>query len=204
MSLPAQQPSCVSIAFYFLVFILGIGTPSHVEAFAARRGCARQLSNASSGHTPLDRSTAATSHRRLSNNDDDYDPRDNLGRTIRGVQSLTLKTEVEVGDTVVCKRAVERLNIYENASYEVKSIYTQSFDEETQQTVKEPLSSLAEAETTNPNQSVYLTLFSPEHHAEAVIVTAEEVGLVTVREELGNVVWLAVPGFFWILVAGFP
>lgn len=102
---------------------------------------------------------------------------------------------------MVCKRSLERLNIVENASYEVQSIYTQYFNEETQQTVKEPLESLSDADAIDPNKAVYLTLFSPKHHSEAVIVTPEEVGLVTVREELGNAAWLAVPGFFWIVVA---
>ena len=53
---------------------------------------------------------------------------------------------------------------------------------------------------------LYVTLYSPKHHiggrdTGAVVVTPEEVGLTSVRDELGNAVWLAVPGFFWVYVA---
>lgn len=143
----------------------------------------------------------------LSNNDDEEnDPRDNFGRAVRGVQSSALKTSVEVGDTVVCKLSVPDLSIYENASYEVSSIYSQYFDDETQQIVKEPLSCLGDdiiitAGTRRNNSKVYMTLFSPQYHSAPVIVTPEEVGLVSVREELFNAAWLAVPGFFWVFLA---
>ncbi|KAL7527711.1 hypothetical protein ACHAWF_002280 [Thalassiosira exigua] len=139
---------------------------------------------------------------RMSNQDDDYDPRDNFGRSIRGLQSSALKTTVNVGDTVVCKRSLLDLGIYENSSYEVRSIYAQYFDEETQQIVKQPLASLDDGAGARQGSQVYMSLFSPQHHSgEGVIVTPEEVGLVSVREELGNAAWLAVPGFFWVFVA---
>lgn len=39
------------------------------------------------------------------NNDEEYDTdaRDNFGRSLRGLQSSALKTQIDVGDTVVCK-----------------------------------------------------------------------------------------------------
>mmetsp|Transcript_23677 Transcript_23677/g.30339 ORF Transcript_23677/g.30339 Transcript_23677/m.30339 type:complete len:89 (+) Transcript_23677:1-267(+) len=53
-----------------------------------------------------------------------------------------------------------------------------------------------------PSKSkLYISLFSPVHHTEPVVVSPEEVGLTTVRSELGNAALLAVPGFFWIFVA---
>ncbi len=135
---------------------------------------------------------------RLSSNDDD--PRDNSGRSIRSLQSSALKESIDVGDTVVCKRSLPNQGINENASYEVTSIYTQYFDDETQQIVKQQLDSLDEYDNSQNNQ-VYMTLYSPQYQSEPVVVTPQEVGLVSVREELGNAAWLAVPGFFWIFVA---
>jgi len=208
---PAHRFALVLIAFYW-TFTLSVGTKnSHAEAFAARRLRSHPYPSSrfqqcsddpSSKHLPLHQiKSASNGLLHLSNNDEEYDPRDNFGRSIRGLQSSALKTTVEVGDTVVCKRSLPNLGIYEDSSYEVKSIYTQYFDEETQQIVKQPLTSL-EDDTTVANQNkVYMTLFSPEHHSEAVVVTPEEVGLVSIREELGNAAWLAVPGLFWVVLA---
>lgn len=131
------------------------------------------------------------------------DNRDNFGRSLRGFQSSALKTVIEAGDTIVCKRSVPSLAIYENTSYEVVSIYAQSFNEETQQVEKQMLNFIDEESSANlPSKGqLYISLFSPVHHKEPVIVSPEEVGLATVRSELGNAALLAVPGFFWIFVA---
>ena len=42
------------------------------------------------------------------NNDEEYDTdgRDNFGRSLRGLQSSALKTQIDVGDTVVCKLSI--------------------------------------------------------------------------------------------------
>jgi len=136
-----------------------------------------------------------------SNDEEEYDPRDSFGRSIRGFQSSALKTTIEVGDTIVCKRSIPNQGIYENSSYEITSFYTQYFDEETQKIVKQPLNSLDEVASSKSKDQVYMTLFSPQYHSEAVIVTPEEVGLVSIRDELGSAAWLAVPGFFWVFVA---
>ena len=133
--------------------------------------------------------------------DDEYNPRDILGRSIRGFQSSALKTAIEPGDTVVCKCEIPTLNIVENASYEVDSIYAQYFDDETQSIVKQQLSSLDEP--IPPNSERYVTLYSPVYHKDGapVVVTPEEVSLASVRSELNSAAWLAVPGFFWVFVA---
>lgn len=139
-----------------------------------------------------------------SNDDDEYNPRDNFGRSpLRRFQSSALKTVIETGDTIVCKNSVPSLSIYENASYEVVAIYAQSFNEETQQVEKTMMNCIDEDSSANlPSKSqLYVSLFSPVHHEKPVIVSPEEVGLATVRSELGNAVWLAIPGFFWIFLA---
>lgn len=140
-----------------------------------------------------------------SNNEQEvYDPRDNFGRSLRGLQSSALKTTIEAGDTIVCKRSIPNLGIYADLSYEVTSIYTQTFNDETQQIVKQQLSSLNnDDDDDTTTKEVYLTLYSPQFHSEGgpVVVTPEEVGLISIRDELGNAAWLALPGFFWIFVA---
>ena len=123
-----------------------------------------------------------------------------------GLRGLSLRDTVEVGDRVVCKRSVPEQGIYENASYEVTSVYVQSFDEETQTVSRVQFGSLDEgaAASSSGGSQLYLTLYSPEYHggrAEGAVVTPEEAGLVTVRRELAEAAWLAVPGFVWIAVA---
>ena len=137
------------------------------------------------------------------NDDNEFDPRDNFGRSLRGFQSSALKTVVETGDTIVCKQSVPSLGIFENTSYEVMAIYAQSFNEETQQIEKQMLSCIDEGSSENlpPKSQLYFSLFSPVHHKQPVVVTPEEVGLATVRSELGSAVWLALPGLGWIVVA---
>eukprot|EP00986_Skeletonema_menzelii_P021171 scaffold33462_cov166-Skeletonema_menzelii.AAC.1 len=113
--------------------------------------------------------------------DDEYNPRDNFGRSLRGFQSSALKTVIEAGDTIVCKQSIPSLGIYENTSYEVVSIYAQSFNEETQQVEKQMMEYIDEDANLPSNSKMYITLFSPVHHKEPVVVSPEEVGLTTVR-----------------------
>jgi hypothetical protein len=128
-----------------------------------------------------------------------YNPRDNFGRELRGFQASAFKDNIEVGDMVVCKISNPDLGIYENTSYELKSIYAQSFDDDTQSIVKLQLSGLNDPIPTG--STLYVTLFSPNMHKEAVVVSPQEVGLSSVKNELGDAAWLAVPGFFWVFVA---
>ena len=78
----------------------------------------------------------------------------------------------------------------------MKSIYTQIFDDDTQQIIKKPLNSLDDYDTNSDKGKVYMTLYNPQYQTDGspVVVTPEEVGLITVREEIGNAAWLAVPG----------
>ena len=188
-------PSFVAVCGF--IFIVTVGT---VEAFSVPTGRTQHL--APIAYNGVRTKSKTIRHQSNNKNDDEYDPRDDFGRSIRGLQSSALKTSIEAGDTVVCKRSLPNLNIYQDTSYEVKSIYTQSFDDETQQIIKQPLGSLEVDGSNNPRGvQVYMTLFSPQCHTEPVIVTPEEVGLITIRQELGNAVWLAVPGFFWVFLA---
>jgi len=126
----------------------------------------------------------------------EYDPRDELGRQIRGLRS---DGRMEPGDTVVCTREIPSLGIYPNVGYELRSVYAQVFQESTQTMERIPLESL---ESDVPRgYDRYISLFSPKCHEEPVVVTPEEVGLISVRRELGDAAWLGLGGFFWVFVA---
>lgn len=146
------------------------------------------------------RSTVGMANDKNNDSDNDaYNPRKKLGRELVGFQSSALKDKIEAGDTVVCKLPVPSLGIYENASYELQAIYAQSFDDETQTVVKNQLNSLDDPIPIS--SKLYVTLFSPTYHKNPVVVDPDEVGISSVRSELGSAAWLAVPGFFWIFVA---
>jgi hypothetical protein len=132
----------------------------------------------------------------LKSKDSDIDnARNNLGRELRGLQ---LKKKVEAGDTVICKRDLSSAGIFENRGYELRSIYAQRFNPQTQQMERITLENLDARIPEGYDR--YVTLFSPLYHKEPVVVTPEEVGLVSVRSELLGSMWLAVPGVFWVFV----
>jgi hypothetical protein len=140
--------------------------------------------------------------------DDDEDPlRDNLGRQLRGLQATGLKGTITVGDTVVCRNEIPSLGIWEGRSYQLRSIYAQKFVEERQVVERVALRSMDDP--VPPGYDRYVTLSSPVYITPSggkdatfsVIVTPEEVGLVSVRRELTDSLWLALPGLFWVFVA---
>lgn len=192
--MPAVAALLVIAADALIIFpapALGFGVKSNTSC-AVQRGRRPSMSSSS---------RRAMTDTEGDEGDDEYNPRGILGRSIRGFQSSALKTAIEPGDTVVCKCEIPTLNIVENASYEVDSIYAQYFDDETQSIVKQQLSSLDEP--IPPNSERYVTLYSPVYHKDGspVVVTPEEVSLTSVRSELNSAAWLAVPGFFWVFVA---
>ena len=152
------------------------------------------------GTTKACRSFVSYNSKNKDNDDDSYyDPRDNLGRELRGLQSTGLKQSVEPGDTVFCKKDIQPMGIYEGKAYELQAIYAQAFQESTQTVDKIALGSL-DTEIP-PGYDRYITLYNPMYQDEPVVVTPDEVGLVSVRSELVNSMWLAIPGFFWVFVA---
>ena len=197
----------IIIRWIFVAFTVIGGT--NVEAFISRENRVANISRVISLHRVKEHMKPNLHVSNKDNNDsnneqEEYDPRDNFGRSLRGLQSSALKSTIDTGDTIVCKRSIPNLGIYADLSYEVTSIYTQTFNDETQQIVKQQLSSLNNDDDDGiTTKEVYLTLYSPQFHSEGgpVVVTPEEVGLISIRDELGNAAWLALPGFFWIFVA---
>ncbi|KAL3787711.1 hypothetical protein HJC23_012137 [Cyclotella cryptica] len=180
--------------------VVGYGSIDGGNTLSQRTMPLRRITAIAWTVSPVNKNIFVCRTSRNNNNDEDVNnPRDNLGRALRGFQSSAFKEEIEVGDTVVCKFPIPNLGIYENTSYELRSVYAQSFDEETQSIVKMQLNGLNDP--IPPGSALYVILFSPNHHTDAVVVSPEEVGLSSVRSELGDAAWLAVPGFFWVFVA---
>lgn len=124
----------------------------------------------------------------------------NNGPPISGLQTDGMKTTIEPGDTVICKREIASMGIYENEGYELRSIYAQKFDPQNNRVDKVPLVNLDEIPPSGYER--YVTLYSPVHHDEGrpVVATPEEVGLVSVRSEVLDSMSLAIPGLFWLFL----
>lgn len=125
-----------------------------------------------------------------------------LRRVARGVEEMgKMKESVEPGDVIFAKLDIASLGIYRDVGYDVTSIYHQGLDEETGRIDKRPVASLDEPVPRGFTR--YVTLYSPVHHGDdidegAVIVTPEEVGLVSMKAEVTQSLLLAVPGLFWV------
>mmetsp|Transcript_30594 Transcript_30594/g.50525 ORF Transcript_30594/g.50525 Transcript_30594/m.50525 type:complete len:217 (+) Transcript_30594:1-651(+) len=185
MLLRQQQPSMASHSISLLFVLLSISIITYngwtVNAFAGVPLRGKWISRRVSGVSLM---------MTMGNDDDDLQ------------QSQLQKPTMEPGDTVICKRNVPTMGIYENKAYELQSIYAQAFQESTQKMEQIPLTNL-EADSIPPGYDRYITLYNPSYHktGQPVIVTPEEVGLVSVRSELVTSMWLAIPGFFWVFVA---
>jgi len=125
-----------------------------------------------------------------------------LRRVARGIQEMgNMKESVETGDVIFAKADIDSLGIYRDVGYDVTSIYHQGLSEDTGRIEKRPVVSLDEPVPRGYTR--YVTLYSPVHHGDdidrgAVIVTPEEVGLVSMKAEVIQSLLLAVPGLFWV------
>jgi len=129
-----------------------------------------------------------------------------LSRVSRSVDSMgqMQKPTVEPGDVVFAKVDIPSLNIYRDVGYDLLSIYHQGLDEETGRIERKPVESL-DTPVERRGYTRYVRLYSPAYHGDdvekgAVVVTPEEVGLVSMGFEIGESVLLAVPGLFWVFL----
>lgn len=126
------------------------------------------------------------------------DPRDLVGRMARGMVSTGMKETVERYDVVVAKADVPDLGIFADQAYEVVSIYLQGLNPKTELLERIPLDSLEDG-TNKAGYTKYIRLYSPSYHEEPVIVTPEEVGLVSLRDEVVDATLVMLPIFaFWV------
>jgi hypothetical protein len=129
-----------------------------------------------------------------------------LGRFLRGLARTGMKDTVNVNAIVIAKADILSLGIWMDQSYELQSIYLQGLNPETNLVEKIPLETLTdeEATTTTQGYTKYIKLYSPVYHKESgpVIVTPEEVGLVSLRDEVLDSILFALPVLaFWTTTA---
>jgi hypothetical protein len=135
------------------------------------------------------------------NNDNDTP----LGRTLRGLWQTGMKESVEVKSMVVAKADLPSLGIWMDQTYELRSIYWQGVNPETNVVEQLPLDTLQNTVSKDrPSSPVgytqYIELYNPMYHElmGAVKVTPEEVGLVSLRTEVLDSILFALPVLgFW-------
>lgn len=125
-----------------------------------------------------------------------------LGRMARGIARTGMKDMelLQVGDIVVAKSQIPALNIWVDAGYEIVELYSQGVNAQTGQVEKVPLVTMA-SEISKTGYTKYLKVYSPKYHSVPVVVTPEEIGLVTLKAEIFDAMLLAIPGLFWVVVA---
>jgi len=114
-----------------------------------------------------------------------------------------MNESVGPGDVIFAKVDIASLKIYRDVGYDVTSIYHQGLRDDTGRIEKIFVASLEEPIPRGYTR--YVTLYSPVHHGDdmvkgAVIVTPEEVGLVSMKTEVTQSLLLAVPGLVWVFV----
>jgi hypothetical protein len=123
----------------------------------------------------------------------------NLART--GMKDLE---ELQVGDIIVAKIDSPSLRIWKGSGYEITKIYFKGVNPNTGLVEEVTLKYFSDTTAIRPsNYKQYLEVYNPRDHREygPVIVSPEEIGLVTVRSEIMEAMLLAIPGFFWVFVA---
>lgn len=118
--------------------------------------------------------------------------------------------DLQVGNVVVGKLTNPRLNIWVEAGYEiVESVGSRRRPRDGAGTKDSVVDFLVNgtrvflATEIECDLTRYLKVYSPRYHTKSgpVVVTAEEMGLVMLKDELTEAIWLAIPGFFWVVVA---
>ena len=113
---------------------------------------------------------------------------------------------IRVGDSIVAgsdwNSSSPEYGIVRAQAYELQRVYYQGVvDGEVQRVDVESL------EATPPDGcggfTKYLVLFSRRYHDKTgpVILTPSEVQIVTVKDEIADSAWLALPGLFWVWLA---
>ena len=140
-------------------------------------------------------------------------------RQVLGVTNTGLNDIIKVGDVIIAKNGVEELGIVQNEGYEIVAMYDQGFNAETNQIEKLPIEYIDTTSTSSTEGEGGTSEFvSPKsgytryiqlaisndgdsNTRTTAIVTPEEIGLVTLKKEMFNALWLAIPGLFWVYVA---
>eukprot|EP00966_Prymnesium_polylepis_P292756 6761257-Prymnesium_polylepis.1 len=121
-------------------------------------------------------------------------------RTLRRAGSPVCM-RIQIGDTVIANSDVPEYSIVRAQSYELQRVYYQGVvDGAVDRVDVDSLEAAAPAGCEGFTK--YLVLFSARYHAESgpVVVRPNEVEVVTVRDEVADSAWLALPGLFWVWV----
>ena len=110
---------------------------------------------------------------------------------------------VSPGDVIFARIDVPSSSVYADRGYDVVSIYHQGINGTTGRIDRLPVGSLDEPVPSG--YTCYVRLYSPKYHGPymeegAVVVTPEEVGLVSMRTEVNQSLLLAIPGLFWVFL----
>jgi hypothetical protein len=131
-----------------------------------------------------------------------------LGRFLRGIWQTGMKETIQINAMVVTKADIPSLGIWMDQSYELKSIYMQGVNAETNEVEKIPLPQVLDTTSSSTSSSSYprtrytqyIELYNPIYHKDdaPVKVTPEEVGLVSLRDEVLDSIVFALPVLgFW-------
>lgn len=138
-----------------------------------------------------------------------------FGSLLDGLSKSGLSTKITKGCIVIPRVDIPDLRIVEAQNYEVVDIYLQGYnaqrpienegDEVNSSSLVDrvPLDSLdSNRPPGTESYTLYLKLFNSRYNDEPVICTPEEVGLVSLRDEIFEALQFAIPGvIFWTFVS---
>ena len=126
-------------------------------------------------------------------------PAASVRRTIRARSPACMR--IKIGDTVIANLDVPTYSIVRAQSYELQRVYYQGVvDGAVDRVDVDSLEAAAPAGCEGFTK--YLVLYSARYHTDSgpVVVRPDEVEVVTVRDEVADSAWLALPGLFWVWV----
>jgi hypothetical protein len=114
---------------------------------------------------------------------------------------------LSAGSTVVPSSDIPLLGIWQFQTYALQSIFDQGSPSQHSAAggdsivEKIPVATLSDP-ISRPGYTRYITLYSPKYHEEPITITPDEVGLLSIREEVMDSLLMALPIFgFWTAVA---
>jgi hypothetical protein len=205
-----------------------IGKPNANNSIIVRSYATTSTRSMRAVHSDLGRLDLLRAHNTggENNKNDEMFPDDESVDVDGGLNNLMKDTQdLMVGDWVVAKRDVPRLGIRAGAVYKLLAIFLKGAggggDNSTGGTTGAqgigvevvPLERYGDDEQQQQQQlqggsyTKYLRVYNPRDHdkmknpEQGVLVTPEEIGLVSVKADWTEALYLAVPGFFWVFVA---
>ena len=125
---------------------------------------------------------------------------DGLRTLVSGVQKGSLDSSIAPGRICIARRDFPSKYIVCDQAYEVREIYYQGLRGAEIERIAVPSADAPPPEGCS-GYVMYMSLYSEEYHTEPVIVRPEEVGLVSLGEEVADSLKIALPILgFWLTV----